>query len=78
MRNFNPAGCALAARVRQSQHRTYACHVVNILPNIAEATGFAHKSEVGGHEIQLLQGESLLVLLVGKNWEREQLIFWEH
>jgi len=55
-----------------------SCHVVDILPTILEATGSAYQSEVGGHEIQPLQGESFLALLQGKGWEREQPIFWEH
>ena len=55
-----------------------SCHVVDILPTILEATGSAYQSEIGGHEIQPVQGESLMELLRGKNWEREQPIFWEH
>lgn len=55
-----------------------ASHVVDILPTILEATGSAYQSEVGGHDIQPLQGESLLGLLQGHDWEREQPIFWEH
>ena len=55
-----------------------ACHVVDILPTILEASGASYQHEVGGHEIQPLQGESLLSLLRGKAWAREQPIFWEH
>jgi len=55
-----------------------ACHVVDILPTILEATGCKYQSEVGGHEIQPMQGESLLSLLRGNEWEREQPIFFEH
>ena len=54
------------------------CHVVDILPTILEATGAAYQSEVGGHEIQPLQGESLLDLFREKDWSREEPIFWEH
>jgi arylsulfatase len=35
-------------------------------------------NELNGHEIQPLQGESLLGLLQGDEWQREQPIFWEH
>lgn len=55
-----------------------ACHVVDILPTILEAAGATYQSEIGGHEIQPMQGESLLGLLKGKDWSREQPIFWEH
>lgn len=55
-----------------------ACHVVDILPTILEVTGASYQSEVGGHEIQPMQGESLLSLFEGKDWAREQPIFWEH
>ena len=55
-----------------------SCHVVDVLPTILEATGCAYQAEVGGHAIQPMQGESLMDLLRGKDWEREQPIFWEH
>lgn len=54
------------------------CHVVDILPTILDATGCPALSELGGHGLQPLQGESLLPLLYGKNRSREQPIFWEH
>ncbi|WP_298852000.1 arylsulfatase [uncultured Ruegeria sp.] len=54
------------------------CHVVDILPTILKATGATYQTEVGGHEIQPLQGESLLDLFRGREWRREQPIFWEH
>lgn len=55
-----------------------ACHVVDILPTILEAAGASYLSELGGHAIQPLQGESLLGLLKGADWSREQPIFFEH
>ena len=55
-----------------------ACHVVDILPTILKATGSTYPTELGGHEIQAVQGESLLGLLCGDDWHREQPIFWEH
>ena len=55
-----------------------ASHVVDILPTILEASGSQYLSEIGGHETQPLQGESLMHLLDGKSWQREQPIFWEH
>ncbi len=55
-----------------------ACHVVDILPTILEATGSPYLKELGGHEIQPFQGESLVDMLAGKDWSREQPIFWEH
>ncbi len=54
------------------------CHVVDILPTILEATGTSYLTELGGHEIQPTQGESLLPLLQGADWTREQPIFFEH
>jgi len=54
------------------------CHVVDVLPTILEATGCPPLSELGGHPIQPLQGESFLGLLQGKDWAREQPIFFEH
>jgi arylsulfatase len=54
------------------------CHVVDVLPTILAATGSSYLSELGGHAIQPLQGESFLDLLVGDDWRREQPIFFEH
>ncbi|MDP5218812.1 arylsulfatase [Ruegeria sp. 2205SS24-7] len=55
-----------------------ACHVVDILPTILEATGSQYQGEVGGHEIQPMQGQSLMDLFRGKDWSREEPIFFEH
>ncbi len=54
------------------------CHVVDVLPTILEASGCSYLSELGGHPIQALQGESFLGLLQGEDWAREQPIFFEH
>jgi arylsulfatase A-like enzyme len=54
------------------------CHVVDILPTILEATGCPYQSEVGGHDIQPVQGESLMALFKDADWERAQPILWEH
>jgi len=52
--------------------------VVEVLPTILEAMGSPYVTELGGHAIQPLQGESFLALLCGKDWSREQPIFFEH
>lgn len=54
------------------------CHVVDLLPTILEVTGVPYLKELGGHEIQASQGESLLNLLRGEDWQREAPIFFEH
>ena len=41
-------------------------------------TGSAYLSELGEQAIQPVQGESLLPLLKGETWQREQPIFFEH
>jgi len=53
-------------------------HVVDVLPTILEATGCPYVTELGGHAIQPLQGESFLDLIRGKDWSRQQPIFFEH
>jgi len=55
-----------------------ACHVVDILPTILEATGCAYPKELGGHDIQPMEGESLIPFLAGAEWVREAPIFFEH
>lgn len=54
------------------------CHVVDILPTILEAAGAAPLGELDGHAIQPCQGESLLDLLRGQDWDRAEPIFFEH
>ncbi|MEP0944929.1 MAG: hypothetical protein ABJH20_24810, partial [Rhizobiaceae bacterium] len=53
-------------------------HVVDILPTILAVAQGQYLSELGGHEIQPCQGESLLPLLQGADWQRQQPIFFEH
>ena len=55
-----------------------ACHVVDVLPTVLEATGSPYPTELGGHEIQPLQDESFLGLLKGAQWSRQQPIYFEH
>ena len=55
-----------------------ACHAIDILPTILDAAGVAVPSELGGHAVRPIDGESLLPLLRGKRWQREQAIHWEH
>jgi arylsulfatase A-like enzyme len=54
------------------------CHVVDILPTIMEATGTATVRELGGQSMQMPDGESLMPLLEGRAWSRDEPLFWEH
>lgn len=54
------------------------CHVVDILPTLLEAAGAVYPKEFGGEAIQPLDGKSLLPMLQGLAWTREQPLFWEH
>ena len=54
------------------------CHVVDILPTILAATGSSPLKELGGHPIQALQGRSFADLFAGKDWMRDEPIFFEH
>jgi arylsulfatase len=55
-----------------------ACHVVDIMPTILDVARAPYPSELGGHALQPLDGESLVPLLEGQRWSRSQPIFWEH
>lgn len=55
-----------------------ACHVINILTTILEVAGAPYLNDLGGHEIQPAQGQSLLDLFQGTDWARDEPIFWEH
>ncbi len=54
------------------------CHVTDILPTILEAAGAHYPTELGGKALQRPDGESLIPLLSGKPWLRQQPLFWEH
>ncbi len=54
------------------------CHVTDILPTILEAAGAHYPTELGGKVLQRPDGESLIPLLSGKPWLRQQPLFWEH
>lgn len=51
-----------------------AAHVVDILPTILEIAGAGYLSELGGEAIQPCQGESVVPLFGGRDWQREQPI----
>ncbi len=68
-----PAGLTKGGQVSATP-----CHVVDILPTLLEAAGVAYPREHADHAIQAADGESLLGLLRGEDWAREQPIFWEH
>ncbi|MEM7428599.1 MAG: arylsulfatase [Pseudomonadota bacterium] len=55
-----------------------ACHVVDVLPTILEATRAPYLSELDGHQIQPLQGETFLDQILGRSWTRQAPIFFEH
>jgi arylsulfatase A-like enzyme len=55
-----------------------AAHVVDIMPTILDAAGAVYPSEYGGHEVQSMDGESLLGMFQNKQWVRATPIFWEH
>ncbi len=65
-------------KIMPNQVAHSACHVVDILPTILQATNGHYPAEYGGHAIQPLQGESLMDVVQSKCWEREQPIFFEH
>ena len=63
-------------KILKNKHISHApCHVVDLMPTILEATGSKYLTELGGHEIQPLQGESLLPLFNGNDWQRGTTYF---
>ncbi len=53
-------------------------HVVDLLPTLLDAAGVRPLTEIGEGPAQPIEGESLLPLLKGAEWSREQPIFFEH
>jgi arylsulfatase len=54
------------------------CHVADILPTVLDATGTKALTELDGHAIQAVQGESFLPLLQNQNWQRQVPVYFEH
>jgi arylsulfatase len=54
------------------------CHVIDIVPTLLEAAGVAAPKASGDHAVQAPDGESLLPRLLGRRWQRDQTLYWEH
>ena len=54
------------------------CHVIDIMATCLDAAGVDYPAEHAGQPITPLEGESLLPLLRGANWQRQRPILWEH
>lgn len=54
------------------------CHITDVMPTILEAAGTRYPTELDGEAMQRPDGESLLPLLEGRPWTRQQPIYWEH
>jgi arylsulfatase A-like enzyme len=53
-------------------------HVTDIMATLIEVAGAKHPDNYNGHQIQPLEGQSLLPIFEGKNRSHPQPIFWEH
>ena len=53
-------------------------HLIDIAATCFDAASAAYPKEFNDAAISALEGESLLPLIYGREWAREQPIFWEH
>ena len=53
-------------------------HVIDVMATCLDAAGVTYPAEFNGHAITPLEGESLMPLIEGHDWSREQPICWEH
>ncbi len=53
-------------------------HVMDVFATCLDVAGAAYPVEHDGHAVTPMEGESLLPLLDGREWRREQPIFFEH
>ena len=51
---------------------------IDILPTFADAAGADYPAEYRGNAIQPAEGESFLPALEGRDWQRQQPLYWEH
>lgn len=54
------------------------CHLVDLVAAMLEVAGAERPGEWNGRETDPAPGESILPLLCGKEWSRDEPIFWEH
>ena len=53
-------------------------HLIDIMATIIDITGSEYPKEYNGNTIIPYEGESFLPALLGRDWERDNPIFWEH
>ena len=66
------------AAVKSSDIVHQPCHVIDIMATCLQVAGVDYPEEFGGQRITPLEGESLVPLIQGREWQRERPIFWEH
>ena len=54
------------------------CHVIDLLPTCLEAAGVRYPSVHNGHEIQPVEGESLIAAFQADGWQRDKPLYFEH
>jgi arylsulfatase A-like enzyme len=68
-----PEGPGAAAR----RAETTPVHVIDFVPTIIEAVGLIYPTQRRGEATRPLRGRSLLPLLGGQTWSRDEPLFWE-
>ena len=53
-------------------------HITDIMPTLLEAAGASYPLNNNGHEIIEMQGQSLVPLITGGEYNEDRKIFWEH
>ena len=65
-------------KIKKSNINHEPAHVIDIMPTILDAAGTTYPKSYEDHEMMQLDGVSLLPMIKGKNWKRDQPIYWEH
>jgi arylsulfatase A-like enzyme len=65
-------------RIQQSLLVDSPVHVIDIMPTCLEAAKASYPDEFDGKPITPVAGESFVPAIDGRNWLRENPIFWEH
>ncbi|MDP7578563.1 MAG: arylsulfatase [SAR202 cluster bacterium] len=66
------------AQIKQREVVHSAAHIIDITATCVEAAGAKWPTEVSGNPITPLEGESLMPIVGGSKWQRNQPICWEH
>ena len=66
------------SKIKNSRLVHANAHVIDVMATCLDVSGARYPEHFGESQVTALQGESLLDVLSGENWVRQQPLCWEH